>query len=121
MACPRHALGRRAEATVAAWLVGQGWHVLAERWRCPQGELDLVATDPEGVLVGIEVKVRFSMRAGRGIDAVGARRLARLRAALRAYAATRHRGRALRVDLITLTAEPGGLWRLMRLPAADAW
>ncbi|MGZ6300397.1 MAG: YraN family protein, partial [Candidatus Limnocylindria bacterium] len=38
---PRHTLGERAEAAVAAWLAARGWTILARRWRCPEGEIDL--------------------------------------------------------------------------------
>ena len=79
---PRHALGQRAEAAVAAWLETRGWTILARRWRCPEGELDLVAHDPDGVLVGIEVKVRRTGRAGDPLESINRHRLLRLRKAL---------------------------------------
>lgn len=120
---PRHVLGQRAEVAVAAWLVDRGWRVLARRWRCPSGELDLVVRDPEGTLVGVEVKLRRSRRTGDAAEAVDARRVGRLRAALAAYAreaGTAPTPVALRIDLVTV--EPAdGCWRLRRLPAIDGW
>lgn len=38
--------GLLSEALVAQWLMGQGWEVLAQRWRCRWGELDLVVRLP---------------------------------------------------------------------------
>ena len=118
---PRQALGLRAEAAAAAWLQRSGWHVLAHRWRCPVGELDLVATDPCGILVGVEVKVRSTARTGVPAESVDGRRIHRLRGALAAYAAGAPAHGSLRVDLITVTPQPDGQWRLRRLPAVDAW
>ncbi len=123
MANPRHLLGLRAEEAVAVWLTGQGWQVLARRWRCARGELDLVCRDGAGTLVGIEVKSRRTPRAGTPADGVDRRRVARLRSALVAFQAQRSEpAPALRIDLVTaipLAGESG--WRLVRLPTIDAW
>ncbi|HET6381584.1 MAG TPA: YraN family protein [candidate division Zixibacteria bacterium] len=122
MTDPRHALGLRAEEAAAAWLTRQGWTVLERRWRGPGGELDLVCRDPGGTLVGVEVKLRTTGRAGVGAESVDRRRLGRLRRALAAYAVD---GGApatdLRLDLITLDRVDDGRWRLRHLPCVDAW
>ena len=47
-----------------------GWHVLARRWRVPEGELDLVALDPAGTLVAVEVRARRTARAGAAAETV---------------------------------------------------
>jgi putative endonuclease len=120
---PRHALGERAEAASAAWLETRGWTILARRWRCPDGELDLVATDPDGVLVGIEVKVRRTGRAGGSLESVDRHRLLRLRSALGRFRseATRPTGEGLRIDLVALGQAEHGQWRLSHHRAIDAW
>jgi putative endonuclease len=121
---PRHVLGLRGELATARWLSGHGWRLLARRWRCPSGELDLVLRDPDGVLVGVEVKVRHTTRAGGAAESVDARRVARLRSALVDYASATGAARGaagLRVDLVTLAPAGEGRWRLSRLPAIDAW
>ena len=52
MGDPRHDLGIAAEGAVAAWLEGSGWRVLGRRVRASGGgEVDIVALDPERVLV----------------------------------------------------------------------
>lgn len=123
MADPRHLLGLRAEEAVAVWLTGQGWQVLARRWRCAKGELDLVCRDGAGTLVGVEVKSRRTARAGTPADGVDRRRVARLRLALVAFQAQRSEpAHAMRIDLVTaipLTGESG--WRVVRIPTIDAW
>lgn len=123
---PRHALGHLAEATVARWLTGFGWRLLARRWRgVSGGELDLVCLTPNGMLVGIEVRARRSDRSGSAAESVDRRKVGRLRAALSAYAIAEpvpHRG--LRIDLVTVSPGGGqaaGRWLLQRLPGVDAW
>ena len=120
---PRHALGERAEEVVAAWLSTRGWTVLARRWRCPQGELDLVAWDPDGVLVAIEVKLRRTGRAGGPSESVDRHRLQRLRSALGRFAAEARApvGEGMRVDLVAVRPADGGRWRLTHQRAIDGW
>ena len=121
MTDPRHQLGHRAEEAAARWLTSRGWQVIDRRWRDGAGELDLVCRDPDGALVGVEVKLRRTARAGSALEAIDRRRLARLRAALTAYARGSARTwPALRLDLVTL--EPAdGAWRLRHWPRVDAW
>src|SRR5438552_18109596 len=103
MTDPRHALGLRAEALVAERLGVMGWRILARRWKVSEGELDLVAVDPLGTLVGLEVRGRRSARSGSALESVDRRHLARLRAALVRYAISEPVAHlALRLDLVTL-------------------
>jgi len=120
---PRHTLGERAEAAVAAWLEERGWTIVARRWRCPVGEIDLVALDPDGVMVAVEVKLRRAGRAGRPSESVDRRRLSRLRAALGRYSASSQRPArgGLRVDLIGVRPSGDGRWRLVHERAIDGW
>ena len=117
-----HALGQRAEAVAGDWLRARGWQVLERRWRTPAGELDLVCLDPSSVLVGVEVKLRTTSRAGSGAGSVDSHRVRRLRRALATYAATAARpNEGLRLDLVTFERVEGGRWRLRHLRAIDAW
>jgi putative endonuclease len=120
---PRHALGERGEAAAAAWLASRGWTILARRWRCPYGELDLVTLDPDNVLVAVEVKLRRGARAGDPLESVDRRRLARLRASLTRFRAEAQTGRVegTRMDLVAVRPAGEGLWRLSHHRAIDAW
>jgi putative endonuclease len=120
---PRHVLGERAEAVAAAWLQARGWTILARRWRCPDGELDLVARDLDGVLVAIEVKVRQTARAGDPLESVDRHRLRRLRTALGRFRSEvpGAAGEGFRVDLVALRPGGEGRWRLSHHRAIDAW
>lgn len=123
MVDPRRRLGQTAERLVAAWLTDTGWTVLARNWRCPDGELDLVCRDPQGTLVGVEVKCRTTGRSGSAMQSVDRRRIGRLRRALVRYALTstdRSPG-GLRIDLVSVTPGNAGTWRLGRFGGVDAW
>ena len=118
MADPRHRFGNQAEDAAAAWLERCGWTVLARRYRSASGgEVDLVARDPRGVLVGVEVRARHSRRTGapeETVDPRRARRIGRSLAAFAAGAGVRHAG--LRVDLVAVEAAGVNRYRLRRLP-----
>ena len=121
MVNPRYAAGLAAEGAVARWLTAAGWQVLEHRWRVPEGELDLVCHDPAGCLVAVEVRLRTSARAGSAVGSVDARRIGRLQRALVRYArGTELFGSTVRVDLITVTPDGGGNWRLNRYPDLGA-
>jgi putative endonuclease len=121
MADPRHRFGQAAEERVAAELTTRGWQVLARRFRVAEGELDLVCIDPEGTLVGMEVRARRTARAGRAIDSVTGARIRRLRAALGRYLADDNAPHlAARIDLVTLDRTERG-WSMVRHPGIDAW
>ena len=123
MGDPRHESGLAAEQAVADWLAAHRWRVLARRYRSAQGEIDLVALDPDGWLVGVEVRLRRSGRTGAAAASVSARHVRRVEASLAGFArGTQLDHAGLRVDLVTV--EPGKepqTWRLTRIPAVDAW
>src|SRR3546814_3685062 len=55
-----YARGRRGERIAAWWLRLKGYRVLAQGFRCPVGEIDLVARRG-GILAIVEVKHRDSL------------------------------------------------------------
>jgi putative endonuclease len=70
-------LGRRGEELAAGYLESLGMRVVDRNWRCPEGEIDIVALDGD-VLVIAEVKTRRSLAYGHPFEAVGVEKLARL-------------------------------------------
>jgi putative endonuclease len=97
-------LGRRGEEAAAAFLTDQGWAILGRNWRCAAGEIDIVAVEG-GDLVVVEVKTRTSELFGHPLEAVDARKRARLwRLAMAwcaAHPADAH-ARRVRVDVVSL-------------------
>ena len=99
-------LGRLAEDRAAAYLKALGYKILAMRWSCPMGELDIVALDG-GTLVFAEVKARSSFAYGLPAEMVGGRKRARIvKAALSYIKAARARPEAVRFDVISFGPGP---------------
>jgi putative endonuclease len=57
--------GRIAESIASRYLISQSWKILERNSFFSGGELDLVAKDPAGVLVFVEVKSSWSKNGGR--------------------------------------------------------
>ncbi|MCY7406584.1 MAG: YraN family protein [Alkalinema sp. CAN_BIN05] len=53
-------LGRSGEDLIALWIPTKGGRVLAQRWHCVIGEIDIIALNRSGDLIFIEVKTRSS-------------------------------------------------------------
>ena len=84
----RRRRARRGEALAALLLRAKGYRIVARNWRCPLGEIDIVARDGD-TLVFVEVKTRSGRSAGRPEEAVDARKRRRLVLLARAYLAGR--------------------------------
>jgi putative endonuclease len=96
------ALGRFGEQVAAEHLERAGLTILDRNWRCPEGEIDIVASDGD-ILVVCEVKTRSGLAYGDPAEAVVAAKSARLRRlALRWLAAHHLSWRELRFDVITV-------------------
>ncbi len=109
------ALGARGEALAAAYLESHGYRILDRNWRNRSGELDLVAQD-RAMLVAIEVKTRSGDGYGNPLEAITARKMARLRRLLLDWAREHDaRGGGLRVDAVGITIRPGGAPRIDHL------
>jgi putative endonuclease len=96
---PKDALGRFGEALAVRHLRDDGFIILDRNWRCPLGEIDIVARDA-GTLVICEVKTRSSLRYGTALEAITQAKLHRLERL--AVAWIRHRD--VRVDRVRIDA-----------------
>jgi putative endonuclease len=81
---PRARLGASGERLAAQLLESRGYRLVARNWRCPYGELDLIAEDgPE--LVFVEVKTRRGNRLGSPEEAITPTKRRRLLLAAQSY------------------------------------
>lgn len=119
-------LGRSGERLVASWLVAswleaRGLRVLARNWRCPYGEIDLVAEDGDE-LVFVEVKTRRGTALGAPEEAITPRKRRHLIAAVQSYLAEFAREeRPYRIDVVAVQLEPSGkLLDVRHYPSAVA-
>ena len=101
------ALGRYGEELAARYLRERGMRVLERNWRCPEGEIDIVALDGD-CLVVCEVKTRAGTGAGDPVEAVTHEKVGRLRRLTAVYLRTRSRPVArARIDVIGVLARRG--------------
>ena len=70
-------LGRNGESLAAGFLETLGMRIVDRNWRCPTGEIDIVALDGDTLVIA-EVKTRRSLDYGHPFEAVGTAKLARL-------------------------------------------
>jgi len=66
-------IGRLGEQFVAQYLQTKGWTILAERWRCTWGEIDIIAqyqvNSPQIAFIEVKTRQKFN-RDGDGILAI---------------------------------------------------
>jgi putative endonuclease len=94
-------LGRRGEEAATAYLTSLGYRIVDRNWRCPAGEIDIVALDG-GELVVVEVKTRTSRAYGDPLEGVTDAKLTRLCVLAGAWRRA-HRGvrvSGTRIDLV---------------------
>jgi putative endonuclease len=111
-----HHTGLAAEEMVARGYVTEGGRVRATRWRCREGELDLVVELPSEI-VFVEVKARRSHAA----EAVSPRQWRRIGAAASRYLAEMTDGSVpCRFDL-ALVDRAGRTERIENAQTFDGW
>jgi putative endonuclease len=111
----RQAVGAYGERLAVEHLVKAGMVVLDRNWRTATGEIDIVARDGD-VLVLCEVKTRRGLGFGTPAEAVGRRKLARLRRlAAEWLAQTGVRPREVRFDVVEVFSPPGFAPRVERV------
>lgn len=113
----KDAVGAYGERVAERFLVDAGLVVLERNWRCPLGEIDIVARDGD-CLVVCEVKTRSTTAYGHPLEALSRRKVARLRKL--AYAWVEERGvrpRTIRIDLVAVLRSAEGASTVSHLRA----
>ncbi|TVQ42755.1 MAG: YraN family protein [Gloeocapsa sp. DLM2.Bin57] len=59
-----HQIGKLGEKFVAQYLENKGWTILQQRWRCPWGEIDLIAqiqvNSPQIAFIEVKTRQQFN-------------------------------------------------------------
>ena len=102
-------LGDRGERIAARHLRGLGYRVIGRNYRCPMGEIDIIARDGDTV-VFVEVKTRSGREFGEPEEAVGPRKRRKLRDVALCYIKSRRAPMpAVRFDVVSIVTT--GWWR----------
>jgi len=95
-------LGKHGEQIAVDYLLAQDLQILDRNWRCPDGEIDIVAREGH-TLVAVEVKTRSGRSHGTAFEAVTNAKIARLHRLAAGWLAERQeRFAAIRVDVVAL-------------------
>ncbi len=103
-------VGVLGEEHVAKFLISNGWRILDRNWRIKEGEIDLIATREDSLLIFVEVKTRSSATHGDPLEAINPVKAQRIQRLALAWLATHGRlGSEYRIDvagvLITRSGE----------------
>ncbi|MGH3911126.1 MAG: YraN family protein [Pseudonocardiaceae bacterium] len=111
-------LGRWGEDLAADYLTAAGLVVLSRNWRCREGELDLVATDRERLIV-CEVKTRSGTGYGEPSEGVTPAKAARIRRITASWLRAHRVGWCeIRFDVLAVLCPPDGPATLEHLRGA---
>ncbi len=99
--------GTWAEEYAAQYLERLGWKIVARQFRTRLGEIDIIAKDPKGIWVFIEVKARRSHTYGTPEQAVTPYKIRKITRTLYAYLRTLGtKNIRYRIDVIALDMFP---------------
>ncbi|MBI4336231.1 MAG: YraN family protein [Chloroflexi bacterium] len=117
MSGSNQSLGKAGEAAACSYLVAHGWQVVERNYRCPWGEVDIVAQDGD-TLVFVEVRTRQSKTFGTPQESVTAAKRQHLVAAAQHYLQERGLNTHWRIDLLAVFAHQGRVSRVLHIPNA---
>jgi putative endonuclease len=110
-------LGRRGENLAAVRLAELGYAIVGRNYRCPYGELDLIARHGD-VWVFVEVRTRRGSRFGTPEESITPRKQAHLIAAAQHYLQAHALAEVpWRIDAVAIALAPGG--RLDRIDVIE--
>ncbi|MFN8499557.1 MAG: YraN family protein, partial [Anaerolineae bacterium] len=113
---PRRGLGRTGEDLAARALAERGYALVERNWRCPVGELDIVARHG-ACLVFVEVRTRRGGWRGAAEDSIGPAKRRKLAALADAYLQAHDvaAGVDWRIDVVTVEMDAAGHLRAVEI------
>jgi putative endonuclease len=102
----RLSLGRRGELVAEAFLTGQGYTILKRNYRCPEGEVDLVAREGP-YLVFVEVRTKEADDPVGPLETIDRRKQAQVRRVVEAFLVREQVGEVpVRIDAVGIVMGP---------------
>jgi len=100
-------LGKKGEDLAAGFLEANGYQILERNWRCPFGEIDIVAKEGEQ-FVFVEVKTKQNLDFGRPEEMVTFKKQQKLVKLAQAYLGEKNLWAAdFRIDVVAIDFEVG--------------
>ena len=106
--------GLLGESLASQALQKRGYVLVERNWRCPQGEIDIIAQDGD-CWVFVEVKTRHGHTAGAPEEALTEAQLNRLCELAEIYLAERDLEVSWRIDLVAIELGPKDTLRRLRI------
>ena len=104
----RRDVGSLGEKLARDFLGNNGYHILETNYRCPAGEVDIIARY-EDTLVFIEVRTKKSLRFGSPEESITPAKIARLRAVAAHYGQNRDNlPLSWRIDVVAINLDSKG-------------
>ncbi len=104
----RKKLGNWGESLAQTHLQAKGYRIVTQNWRCPQGEMDLIAQE-EDTLVFVEVKTRRGRDLGTPEEAITHHKARKLITIAQTYLAQQELGDIpWRIDLVAVELDKQG-------------
>ncbi|MFI3221880.1 MAG: YraN family protein [Methylococcaceae bacterium] len=101
--------GENAEQQAHDYLLKQGLKSVHRNYRCKQGELDLIMTDQNSLVI-IEVKFRKTDKYGSALECVTPTKQSRIIAATHHYLSTHPSDCPIRFDVIAISGDSKIEW-----------
>ena len=104
----RREVGILGEKLARDFLENRGYDILETNYRCPEGEIDIIARDKDN-LVFVEVRAKTSSEFGSPEESITAAKMSRLRAVSSQYLQTHNdTPGSLRIDVIAVDLDKKG-------------
>ncbi|MDP1772938.1 MAG: YraN family protein [Methylobacter sp.] len=101
--------GESAEEQAHSFLIEKGLKPVSRNFRCKQGELDLIMTDKQ-TLVIVEVRFRKTDKYGSAAESITRAKQSRIIAATHIYLAAQKTDRPIRFDVIAISGNGNIDW-----------
>ena len=101
--------GESAEQQAQQFLIKNGLKPVSRNFRCKQGELDLIMTDQQ-TLVIVEVRFRKTDQYGSAAESVTQKKQSRIIAATHVYLASHPTDRRIRFDVVAMSGNGKVEW-----------
>ena len=110
--------GREGESAAIAFLKKKGYRILEKNFRSKVGEIDIIA-EQAGAIIFVEVKARADHEFGHPFEALTPAKQKKIIQTARSFLARKRiSDRPMQFDVVALTADPSGSWKIEHLENA---